>query len=118
MKRSRCGPNGEEREHPLIVGLHWLHHMGQALILSGVCWNSKVTYIRWERDGCIGLQLQQVTMGPFGKCGGLWENRRVPVEICNAQDTMALLRVLFEPSVADLIFASNNVIRAAHHGNA
>ena len=44
--------------------------------------------------------------------------RRVPVEICNAQDTVALLRVLFEPSVADLIFASNNVIRAAHHGNA
>ncbi len=117
VKHSRCGPSGELREHPLIIGLHWLHGMGQALILSGVCWNSKVTYRDWQRDGCIGLQLQRVAEGPRGKCGGLWENRRVPVEVCNAQDIKALLRKLFEPSVADLIFASNDVIRAAHNGN-
>jgi hypothetical protein len=117
IRRSHCGPNGELREHPLIVGLHWLHAVGQALILSGVCFDSKVTYRAWEKDGCIGLQLQQVVQGRFGATGGLWENRRIPVEICNAQDTKALFRHLFEPSVADLIFASNDSIRLIHHGN-
>jgi hypothetical protein len=117
VKRSRCGPNGEEREHPLIAGLHWLHAVGQALILSGVCFDSQVTYKHWERDGCIGLKLQRVVDGRFGPEGGMWEHRRVPVEICNAQDTRALLGKLFEPSVADLIFASNDLIRVQHHGN-
>jgi len=116
-KRSNCGPNGELREHPLMVCIAWLHTLGQALILSGVCFDSKVDIKAWERDGCLGLQLQQVVNGPLGTTGGLWENRRIPVEMVNAQDTRAVLRKLFEPTVADLVFVSNDSIRLLHHGN-
>ncbi len=116
-KRSKCGPNGEVREHPLMVSLMWLHTIGQALILSGVCFDSEIDIKGWERDGCLGLKLQQAVVGPLGTTGGLWENRRIPVEMVNAQDTRAVLKKLFEPSVADLVFASNNSIRLLHHGN-
>jgi hypothetical protein len=116
--RSKCGPAGEMREHPLKVGLMWLHQMGQALIVSGVCFNSRIAVKDWERDGCVGLWLQRIARGKFGLPeGGFWEQRRVPVEICNAQDTKALLARLVEPAVADLLFASNDAIRVAHHGN-
>lgn len=106
------------REHPLMIGLHWLHRMGQALIISGVCFNSKLDIVGWERDGCIGLGLQQrVKRGNLADVGGHWEWRRIPVEIPNNQDTRALLGKLFEKPVADLLFASNELIRVSHHGN-
>jgi len=129
---SKCGPGGELREHPSIVGLRWLAMFGEALRIHGLVWSSRVSAEDWERDGCVSLYLQRVvkeevpalavSVGPAGMRtaethqvplgGGAWEKTRVPIGAVNNHDIRWVLAKVTEPKTTPLVLASSHILRA------
>lgn len=133
--RSKCGPNGEMREHPSILGIRWLQLFAEALRMQGVCHDWRVSAENWEKDGCLELQLQRIVLAEGGEMAtalvkgiplrgvmergqalgnGPWERWRLPVEMVNNHDTRAALRAILSQQGAQLILEANHVLRAIH----
>lgn len=131
-EHSKCGPNGEAREHPSVNGLRWLAMFGEALRIHGVCWASRVSAENWESDGCVSLYLQRVvheevpalgvTVGPAGMRtaethqlpigGGAWEKTRVPIGAMNNHDIRWVLSKVLEPKRTQLVMAGSHILRS------
>lgn len=113
---SKCGPNGEMREHPNIDGLQWLAFFGEALRRNGACFASKVSAKTWQRDGAVQLSLQRRVPSPLPGVlpdqGGVWESWSIPTGIVNNHDIRAALKVVMDEKTAGLVFASSPHLRA------
>jgi hypothetical protein len=131
--RSKCGPNGEMREHPNIDGLQWLKLFAEALRMHGMCAENRVDVTDWEKTGCVTLHLERVQLAEAGqsairlingklqrqrlKAGTpmssrIWESWQVPTGMLNNHDVRAMLRLLMEPRGADLVLGSNPHLQA------
>jgi hypothetical protein len=106
--------NGQELV--LKEGLIWLHQVGQALILCGVAYDSRVDC--HDTTGQPELWLQRVERSPAPRRvrrrgrivtrGGLWEKFDVPVGCVNGKDLNWLVSTLLTPKEADLVLALIN----------
>lgn len=129
---SKCGPNGEVREHPSVQGMRWLAMFGEALRQHGLCWSARVSAENWESDGCVSLYLQRVvheevpalavSVGPAAMrtrethripvAGGDWEKTRVPTAAVNNRDVRWVLSKVTEPKLTKLVMSSNPILQA------
>lgn len=129
---SNCGPHGERREHPTMLGIHWLTLLGLALEKLEIAANSRVDVSQWETDGCVSIHLQRpifrtipapiVALGTRGHVttgeekimvgAGEWQSSRIPIEAINNHDARWVLRRILGPQHADLVQASSLELRA------
>jgi hypothetical protein len=103
--KSEFGPDGQERASK--AGLYWLHQLGQALILCGVAWDSRVTG-KDCRPGYTRLELQSVqrdtTLG-LRREGFMWTSHEIPNGAINNQDVEWVLKRITSPQEAALVLA-------------
>lgn len=129
---SKCGPGGQVREHPTVLGMRWLSMFAEALKIHGVVWAWRVSAESWENDGCVSLYLQRVvhqelpafavSVGPMGARsqdtekvalgGGAWEKTRVPIGMINNHDIKAVLKKVVEPKRVPIIMAGSHILKA------
>lgn len=91
---SKCGPGGQLREHPSMLGLRWLDTVGRALQIHGICLEHRVSAEDWESDGCVSLYLKRPLEGQLvgvnGRPLGRTERYRIPVGAMNSHDMRAV----------------------------